>query len=54
VSRIVVFGLGAAGVNLVKSPLQMDDSEVVSAQNAEPYRDRGDDRYQEAAGVSAR
>lgn len=36
-----MWGLGAGGVNLVKSPLQMDDSEVVSAQNAEPYRDRG-------------
>lgn len=38
---IVVFGLGAGGVNLVKSPLHMDDSEVIQAQNAEPYRDRG-------------
>lgn len=33
--------IGVAGVNLVKSPLELDDNEVVLAQNAEPYRDRG-------------
>lgn len=40
-SPIDVFGLGTGGVQLVKSPLHMDDSEVIQAQNAEPYRDRG-------------
>lgn len=40
-SPVEVFGLGTGGVQLVKSPLHMDDSEVIQAQNAEPYRDRG-------------
>jgi hypothetical protein len=38
---IVVRKLGVGGVNLCKAPLKMDDNEVVSAQNAEPYADRG-------------
>ncbi len=38
---ISVFGLGTGGVQLTKSPLHMDDNEVIQAQNAEPYRDRG-------------
>lgn len=38
---IIVRGLGLGGVNLVKSPLEMDDNELVQAQNAEPYRERG-------------
>ena len=38
---VSVFGFGMGGVNLVKSPLHMDDNEVIQAQNAEPYRDRG-------------
>ena len=38
---ISVYGLGLGGVNLVKSPLHMEDNEVIQAQNAEPYRDRG-------------
>jgi hypothetical protein len=33
--------LGTKGVNLVVAPLEMDDSEVAQAQNAEPYQDRG-------------
>jgi hypothetical protein len=39
--QVSVWGLGLGGVNLVKSPLTLDDSELVQAQNAEPYRDRG-------------
>ena len=39
---IRVDALGAKGVNLVVSPLEMDDSEVMQAQNAEPYEDRGE------------
>lgn len=38
---ISVFGLGLGGVNLVKSPVHLDDNEVIQAQNAEPYRERG-------------
>lgn len=38
---VSVFGLGVGGVQLTKSPLHMDDSEVIQAQNAEPYRDKG-------------
>lgn len=33
--------IGINGVNLVKNPLKLSDSELVLAQNAEPYRDRG-------------
>jgi hypothetical protein len=39
---IVVVELGTGGVQLVKSPLEMADNELASAQNAEPYRDRGE------------
>jgi hypothetical protein len=38
---IEVWGLGSGGVNLVKSPMHLDDNELIQAQNAEPYRDRG-------------
>ncbi len=38
---VSVFGLGTGGVQLTKSPLHMEDNEVIQAQNAEPYRDRG-------------
>jgi hypothetical protein len=38
---IEVWGLGSGGVNLVKSPIHLDDNELIQAQNAEPYRDRG-------------
>ena len=40
-SPIRVYGLGSKGVNLVKSPMEMDDDELTQAQNAEPYNDRG-------------
>jgi hypothetical protein len=39
---IEVAELGAGGVNLVADPLEMSDQELVQAQNAEPYRDRGE------------
>jgi hypothetical protein len=39
--RIVIRKLGTGGVNLCKTPLALADHEVVSAQNAEPYADRG-------------
>lgn len=38
---IEVSEMGIGGVNLVKSPLHLNDNELVLAQNAEPYRDRG-------------
>ena len=38
---IEVYGLGVGGVQLTKSSLHMDDNEVIQAQNAEPYRDKG-------------
>lgn len=38
---IRVFELGLGGVNLVKSPLELSDNELVSAQNAEPFREQG-------------
>lgn len=40
-SPIIVSGLGTGGVQLTTSPLAMDDSELIQAQNAEPYRERG-------------
>jgi hypothetical protein len=41
-SKVIrVSKLGVGGVSLTKSPLKMDDHEVASAQNAEPYADRG-------------
>jgi hypothetical protein len=33
--------LGAKGVNVVKTPLEMDDSELTSGQNAQFYREQG-------------
>lgn len=39
--NIPVYNLGRKGVNLVKSPLEMDDSELQQAQNAEFYQERG-------------
>lgn len=40
-NKISVYDLGAGGVNLVKSPLELADNEVTKAQNAEPYNDTG-------------
>ena len=42
IEPLVVADLGIGGVNLVSDPLEMADNELVSAQNAEPYRDRGE------------
>lgn len=39
--KIQVMGLGLGGVNLVKSPLELDDNELIQGQNAEIYTTRG-------------
>lgn len=39
--KITCFGLGEKGVNLVKSPLHLDDGELTNAQNAEFFRNQG-------------
>lgn len=39
--KINVLGLGTKGVNIVKSPIEMDDNELRSAQNAEPSKTLG-------------
>lgn len=38
---ITVYNLGELGVNLVKSPIHLEDGELVAAQNAEFYREQG-------------
>jgi hypothetical protein len=39
--RITVYGLGAKGINLVKSPLHLDNDELVLGQNAEFFTEQG-------------
>lgn len=39
--EVRVFSLGTGGVNLTKSPLELADDELIQAQNAEPFRERG-------------
>lgn len=38
---VKVFGLGTGGVQLTTSPLALGDDELIRAQNAEPFRERG-------------
>jgi hypothetical protein len=40
-SKVNVYNLGELGVNLTKSPIHIDDGELVAAQNAEFYLDEG-------------
>lgn len=39
--KVNLYGLGTAGVNVVKSPLHLDDNELTKAQNAMPDRSSG-------------
>lgn len=50
--KIACFGLGEKGVNLVKSPLHLDDGELTSAQNAEFFRNRGRGGIRKRSGLA--
>jgi hypothetical protein len=50
--KINCFSLGEKGVNVVKSPLHLDDGELVSAQNAEFFRNRGRGGIRKRAGLA--
>jgi hypothetical protein len=49
--KVNVYGLGEKGVNLVKSPLHIDDNELRSAQNAEFYLVEGQGAIRKRSGL---
>lgn len=50
--KITCFGLGEKGVNLVKSPLHLEDGELTNAQNAEFFRNQGRGGIRKRSGLA--
>jgi hypothetical protein len=51
--KLNVYALGTRGVNIVKSPLHLDDNELLQAQNAEPSLDAREGGLQKRGGLTA-
>jgi hypothetical protein len=51
--KIDLYGLGTGGVNVVKSPLHLDDQELTKAQNAYPDRTSGEGGLKKRDGLIA-
>lgn len=49
--KLAVMAWGAGGVNLVKDPLALDDSELILAQNAEPFTEQGRSGLRKRSGL---